>query len=99
MRISDWSSDVCSSDLPVPNKAPAAPPIVSMGASVPPEVPLPREIDQEISFKKQSINSTCMVASPEIAVEIFSYPTPRVLGAIYPTMPTAIAPNAGHHIQ
>src|SRR3546814_20887925 len=25
MRISDWSSDVCSSDLPIPESAPARP--------------------------------------------------------------------------
>src|SRR3546814_2526557 len=38
MRISDWSSDVCSSDLPetAPVAAPVAPPTADVTASVPP---------------------------------------------------------------
>ena len=33
-----------------PSAAPSPPPMVNSGASVPPEVPLPSEIDQETNF-------------------------------------------------
>src|SRR5687768_10800117 len=37
----------------VPNIDPRAPPMVSSGASVPPEVPLPRAMDQDRNFMPQ----------------------------------------------
>lgn len=38
----------------IPNKDPKAPPMVSNGAKVPPEVPLPNEIAQEVNFNKNN---------------------------------------------
>ena len=38
----------------VPRIAPTAPPMVRSGARVPPDVPLPKAIAQEINFKIQS---------------------------------------------
>ena len=37
-----------------PRKTPQPPPMVKSGANVPPDVPLPSEIDQETNFMKQS---------------------------------------------
>src|SRR5437588_11652804 len=36
-----------------PRKTPQAPPMVNSGANVPPDVPLPREMDQESNFITQ----------------------------------------------
>src|SRR3954471_12544554 len=41
-----------------PDKAPVAPPIVSSGARVPPEVPLPSAIAQEMNFSTQRYRIT-----------------------------------------
>src|SRR6185312_9180810 len=82
-----------------PSTAPNAPPIVNNGASVPPDVPLPREIDQEIYFSKPSVAITASGAPPCRSHLILSYPTPIVFGEKYPTTPMATAPMAGNHIQ
>ncbi|MNE06812.1 hypothetical protein D3C87_2131950 [compost metagenome] len=39
----------------MPKIAPAAPPIVNKGASVPPEVPLPKATDHERNLKKNKL--------------------------------------------
>ena len=36
--------------MALPSRIPAAPPIVSKGASVPPDVPLPRALDHATNF-------------------------------------------------
>src|SRR5690606_18485677 len=66
---------------PMPNNAPAAPPMVSRGAKVPPEVPLPRAIAHERNLKKHRENSICKVIPPESTSIMLSYPTPNVRGA------------------
>ncbi|MNT62304.1 hypothetical protein D3C72_2000130 [compost metagenome] len=83
----------------VPNKAPVAPPIVKSGASVPPDVPLPKAIAQDRNLKKHKLSIKARVAFPESMLMMFSYPTPRVWGAKYPIIPTARPPIAGHHTQ
>jgi hypothetical protein len=83
----------------MPRRHPIALPIVNNGASVPPDVPLPREIAQERNFQRHSEISMEMGSSPDSAFVMFSYPTPNVAGANVPIMPTASPPNAGHHIQ
>ncbi|MNL40086.1 hypothetical protein D3C87_1624080 [compost metagenome] len=60
--------------IPVPGKnisikapkiAPPAPPIVKSGASVPPEVPLPRAIAQERNLKKHKFSISASGIFPE----------------------------------
>ena len=40
--------------MALPSNAPMAPPMVSNGASVPPDVPLPKEIDHDTNFSMHS---------------------------------------------
>ena len=56
----------------LPNNAPIAPPIVSNGANVPPEVPLPNEIAQDKNFSKQRDSITCIGILPDSRSVIFS---------------------------
>ncbi len=83
----------------LPIKAPVAPPIVSKGASVPPEVPLPKEIAQDKNFKTHNESTTCIGIVPVRRSVMLLYPTPSVRGAKKPITPTAIPPIAGHHAQ
>lgn len=53
--------------IPSPIATPQPPPIVNNGASVPPEVPLPREIDQEMNFQRQSA-ITALPAMPPVTM-------------------------------
>src|SRR5690606_25046980 len=48
----------------IPSNAPAAPPMVSNGASVPPDVPLPSDTTHEMNFRKQSDNNIAMGSPP-----------------------------------
>lgn len=66
--------------ITLPNKAPVAPPIVSNGASVPPEVPLANATAHETNFNRQRDNTTFTGKLPERTFVIFSYPTPNVCG-------------------
>src|SRR6478735_4457612 len=65
----------------IASSAPAAPPIVNSGASVPPDVPLPSETDQDIYFRMDKDNKIDKGSSPFNKWRIFSYPTPMVSGA------------------
>ena len=65
----------------LPSNTPKAPPIVNNGASVPPEVPLPREITQEIYLRKQRESNIANGKFPFSKSCILSYPTPIVSGA------------------
>ena len=56
----------------VASNAPVAPPIVSKGASVPPEVPLPKEIAQETNFRIHSEKTICRGKAPDRTSIIFS---------------------------
>src|SRR3546814_9803812 len=53
MRISDWSSDVCSSDLPAPEPAPAPAPAPVESAS--PEPATPEMADDELNLEAENI--------------------------------------------
>src|SRR3546814_20107188 len=53
MRISDWSSDVCSSDLPAPEPAPAPAPAPVESAS--PEPATPEMADAELNLEAETI--------------------------------------------
>ena len=55
-----------------PNNIPVAPPMVSKGASVPPEVPLPKAIAHEMNFKKHKPNTTFIGRLPDNTSVIFS---------------------------
>src|SRR5262245_53856777 len=46
------SSQGASDEIALPITAPTPPPIVKSGASVPPDVPLPSEIDQDTNFSE-----------------------------------------------
>src|SRR5690606_1488785 len=83
----------------LPSNAPAAPPMVIKGASVPPEVPLLNDIDHDIYFSTHNETTTFIASVPENKSVILKYPTPSVRGEKYPTTPTAIPPIAGHHAQ
>ena len=48
-----------------PRRPPSAPPMVKSGASVPPEVPLPSEIDQEMNLRPPRKSSASPAMSPE----------------------------------
>ena len=66
-----------------PSARPMPPPMVNSGASVPPEVPLPREMDHEMNFIRirYSTNPTVKPCLLEMMALMLSYPTPSVLGA------------------
>src|SRR4051794_15110473 len=61
-----------------PEMDPMPPPIVNSGASVPPDVPLPSAIDQEISLAKQKKAKIVPDSEPSRMCSMLSYPTPRV---------------------
>jgi hypothetical protein len=55
-----------------PSSAPMAAPMVSSGASVPPEVPLPRARAQEVNLSRHSERMSCMGRRPERRWVMFS---------------------------
>src|SRR5690606_11217539 len=55
----------------IPNAKPVAPPMVNKGANVPPEVPLPREIDQETNFNTPKPKIICKGTFPVSRLLIF----------------------------
>src|SRR3546814_4357162 len=80
MRISDWSSDVCSSDLvvqsappviqTVPPQTPGATPIVPgpLGQELPPVVqPAPMAVEPAVPSPSATIGHTAAISLPEHA--------------------------------
>ena len=59
-------------NMMVPIIAPPAPPMVSKGASVPPEVPLPNAIAHDKNLKNQSRTTTAMAMVPDNTLIILS---------------------------
>src|SRR5690606_39773451 len=57
--------------IDIPNASPVAPPIVNNGAKVPPDVPLPKEIDHEINFNTPKPNIICNGILPVSKLDIF----------------------------
>src|SRR5438045_7564239 len=55
---------------PAPSSAPIAPPIVNSGASVPPLVPLPSAIDQDMNFHRHSVATKPSVSLFEMMSEM-----------------------------
>src|SRR3954467_11532150 len=82
-----------------PNNPPVAAPIVNNGASVPPDVPLPKAMAHETNFNKQREITTLIGKVPERRSVILHCHIPSVRGAKYPIITTASPPIAGHHIQ
>ncbi len=70
-----------------PIRAPSPPPIVNNGASVPPEVPLPRAIAQLTNLRITSKTRDVPTTLPPRMCRMLSYPTPNVRGSMYPTTP------------
>src|SRR5690349_9564704 len=64
----------------MPSSAPVAPPMVSSGASVPPEVPLPSATDHEINFIRHKEKITFIGRLPDRISVMLTYPTPIVRG-------------------
>jgi len=54
---------------------------VKSGASVPPDVPLPRYSDHERNLSTTRSSSTFPTMSPERIASMFAYPTPNVRGS------------------
>jgi len=53
---------------------------VNKGARVPPDVPLPSEIDQDTNLSTPRTSNACPPKSPERMRSMLSYPTPSVCG-------------------
>ncbi len=83
----------------MPSIPPNAAPIISNGASTPPEVPEPSEIIQIADLTRRTPKRILNATSPWISMAMVSYPTPSACGKIKPPIPTNRPPIAGHHIQ
>ena len=81
------------------SRPPSAPPIISSGASTPPEVPEPSENAQMNDLTSRMPQITWTGTLPWSSAPMVSYPTPSACGKIRPPNPTAKPPKAGHHIQ
>src|SRR5262245_43661713 len=77
--------------------APSAPPIISNGASTPPDVPDPSAKDQTSDFPIRIPRRAGPTTSPLNSSWIVSYPTPSTRGSTIPPIPTNKPPIAGHH--
>ena len=71
----------------MPSIPPSAAPIISNGASTPPEVPEPRAIIQIADLTRNTPKSILNATSPWISMAIVSYPTPSACGKIRPQSP------------
>src|SRR5262245_12910568 len=68
--------------------APNAPPIISNGASTPPDVPDPSAKDQTSDFPIRIPRRAGPTTSPRNSSWIVSYPTPSTRGSTIPLTPT-----------
>src|ERR1043166_1346958 len=87
------------SEMNFPSSAPSAPPIMSNGASTPPDVPDPSAMDHTRAFPINNPSTAEPTTSPFNNPRIVSQPTPSTRGSSQPPTPTNTPPIAGHHIQ